>query len=375
MTKVSPVIEGGAYPAKAAVGEASPIRATVFREGHDAVNASVVLTDPDGQRDDRCRCSPTHPARLRLVARVASPAQPRGVDVPGRGLERPVGDLGAQRRDQDPGRHRRRTWSAPRARPCSTAPADAAQRPATTPTAALLRGAADEPGPAASRWRTGCAGRARRRGPRGDGARYGPRELVSPTPDYPVFVDRQAALFASWYEFFPRSEGARLRRGERDAGSPAPSTPPTSGSRRRRRWASTSSTCRRSTRSARTFRKGANNTLTPGPGDPGSPWAIGNVEGGHDAIHPDLGDFDAFDRFVAKAQVARPGDRAGLRAAGLPGPPVGHRAPGMVLPARRRLDRVRGEPAEEVPGHLPDQLRQRPGRHLRRVPADPASCG
>src|SRR4029450_13357910 len=46
--KVSPVIEGGAYPAKAVVGESIPIRATVFREGHDAVNASVVLTDPNG---------------------------------------------------------------------------------------------------------------------------------------------------------------------------------------------------------------------------------------------------------------------------------------------------------------------------------------
>ena len=42
VSKVSPVIEGGAYPAKATVGEAIPIRATVFREGHDAVNASVV---------------------------------------------------------------------------------------------------------------------------------------------------------------------------------------------------------------------------------------------------------------------------------------------------------------------------------------------
>ena len=40
----------------------------------------------------------------------------------------------------------------------------------------------------------------------------------------------------------------------------------------------------------------------PGPADPGSPWAIGAAEGGHDAIHPDLGDFDAFDRFVAKAK-------------------------------------------------------------------------
>ena len=39
--------------------------------------------------------------------------------------------------------------------------------------------------------------------------RFGPRELVSPTPDYPVYVDRKTALFSSWYEFFPRSEGAR----------------------------------------------------------------------------------------------------------------------------------------------------------------------
>ena len=48
VTKVSPVVEGGAYPAKAVVGESIPIRATVFREGHDAVHASVVLTDPSG---------------------------------------------------------------------------------------------------------------------------------------------------------------------------------------------------------------------------------------------------------------------------------------------------------------------------------------
>ena len=39
----------------------------------------------------------------------------------------------------------------------------------------------------------------------------------------------------------------------------------------------------------RSFRKGPNNTLNPGPADPGSPWAIGAAEGGHDAIHPDLG--------------------------------------------------------------------------------------
>ena len=131
--------------------------------------------------------------------------------------------------------------------------------------------------------------------------KYGPRELVSPTPDYPIYVDRRAALFASWYEFFPRSQGA-----EYDEETET--------------WKSgtfDSSHERLEAAAAMgfdvvyippihpigyEFRKGANNTLTPGPGDPGSPWAIGSKEGGHDAIHPDLGDFEAFDRFVAKAK-------------------------------------------------------------------------
>jgi starch synthase (maltosyl-transferring) len=51
----------------------------------------------------------------------------------------------------------------------------------------------------------------------------------------------------------------------------------------------------------RTHRKGPNNTLTAGPADPGSPWAIGSADGGHDAIHPDLGTFEDFDAFVTRA--------------------------------------------------------------------------
>jgi starch synthase (maltosyl-transferring) len=51
----------------------------------------------------------------------------------------------------------------------------------------------------------------------------------------------------------------------------------------------------------RAHRKGANNALTARPGEPGSPWAIGGVEGGHDAVHPDLGTLADFDRFVARA--------------------------------------------------------------------------
>jgi starch synthase (maltosyl-transferring) len=51
----------------------------------------------------------------------------------------------------------------------------------------------------------------------------------------------------------------------------------------------------------RVNRKGPNNTLTPGPDDPGSPWAIGSEDGGHDAVHPDLGTIEDFDAFVARA--------------------------------------------------------------------------
>ena len=69
------------------------------------------------------------------------------------------------------------------------------------------------------------------------------------------------------------------------------------------------------------------------------------------------------------------GGRARLRAAVRAGPPVGRRAPGVVHRPPRRHDRLRGEPAEEVPGHLPGQLRQRPGGHLRRVAAGGPATG
>src|SRR5712691_5343223 len=51
-----------------------------------------------------------------------------------------------------------------------------------------------------------------------------------------------------------------------------------------------------------TARKGPGNTLNAGPGDPGSPWAIGSAAGGHDAIHPDLGTLADFDDFVARTR-------------------------------------------------------------------------
>ncbi len=102
-------------------------------------------------------------------------------------------------------------------------------------------------------------------------------------------VERTAAQFSSWYELFPRSQsGAATRHGTFDdvikrlpaiaaMGFDTLYFPPIHpiGSK---------------------FRKGRNNSLTPGPDDPGSPYAIGSADGGHDAIHPQLGSFDDFQR-------------------------------------------------------------------------------
>ena len=113
-------------------------------------------------------------------------------------------------------------------------------------------------------------------------------------------MHRQRALYGSWYEFFPRSEGAHA---DRSTGAMVSGTLRTAA--------------RRLDAVARmgfdviylppvhpiglTARKGANNSLNAAPGDPGSPWAIGAAEGGHDAIHPDLGTIADFDAFVRRA--------------------------------------------------------------------------
>ena len=297
VTKVSPVIEGGAYPAKATVGEAVPIRATVFREGHDAVNASVVLTDSEGNE----RVEPMHPttplgfdwwtATVTLQTegpwtfRVEGWSDPWETWVHNAEIKIPAGiDV---------------ALVCAEGKELFNSSADRAQSDGDTAVATKLRAAAaslDSGEQVEDRLEIVLAPDVRE----AMGA-YGPRDLLSPSPDYPIFVDRKAALFGSWYEFFPRSEGAHW-------------------DEENSRWISGTfdSSHDRIEAAAQmgfdviyippihpigiSFRKGPNNTLAPGPADPGSPWAIGNSEGGHDAIHPDLGDWEAFDRFVAKVK-------------------------------------------------------------------------
>jgi starch synthase (maltosyl-transferring) len=103
----------------------------------------------------------------------------------------------------------------------------------------------------------------------------------------PLWVDRERALVGAWYELFPRSFGGLA--GTRHhlsyvagLGFDVLYLPPIHPI-------------------GRSHRKGPNNTLTAGPDDPGSPWAIGSEEGGHTAIHPDLGTFTDFEALVARA--------------------------------------------------------------------------
>ena len=121
--------------------------------------------------------------------------------------------------------------------------------------------------------------------------------------------------------------------------------------------ASTSSTCRRSTRSARTDRKGRNNTLPRAARTTrAARGRSARREGGHDAIHPELGTLDDFDRLVARARRARARGRARLRDPVLARPPVADGASRVVPAPARRHDQVRREPAQEVPGHRQRRL-------------------
>ena len=116
------------------------------------------------------------------------------------------------------------------------------------------------------------------------------------SPALPVIVDRRAAQFAAWYEFFPRSQGtvpgmhgtfadAAKRLPEiRSLGFDVVYLPPIHPI-------------------GHAFRKGKNNTLDVGPDDPGSPWAIGNETGGHMSVESALGTLEDFDRFVAAAKA------------------------------------------------------------------------
>ena len=108
---------------------------------------------------------------------------------------------------------------------------------------------------------------------------------------------------------------------------------------------------------------------------PARPYAIGSPDGGHDAIHPDLGDFDDFDASSPRRSGSAWRWRSTSPCSAAPDHPWVDDPPRVVHHPRRRHDRLRREPAEEVPGHLPAQLRQRPRRRPTPRCAGSSRCG
>jgi starch synthase (maltosyl-transferring) len=284
------------FTPKAFVGEVVPFGAVVFREGHDIVGARLEVETPVGEVTEY-PLSPTDDGtdrfrtlvqlgeqgvwRYRIRAygddyatweHVATIKIPAGLDVPVTLL------IGAELFE--------------------TASADASRHPddrlAFAEVATVLR---NETLPAAARLAAARTPAVRR------AIADRPFESIPTHSEWhDVLVERTTAGRGAWYEFFPRSIGAKknpdgsFRSGTfRSAAKRLPAVaamgfdvlylPPIHPI-------------------GRSFRKGPNNTLNAGPHDPGSPWAIGSAEGGHDAVHPDLGTISDFKYFLTAAKKA-----------------------------------------------------------------------
>ncbi len=293
---VVPEVGGGRYPSKAVVGEAVPVRATVWRDGHDAVAATVVFKRPgvrgsgsqvrmrpDGVGNDRWLAHVVPDAEGLWIYRVDAWSDPwatwrhtvEAKTAAGQDGTELANDLetGARLLDRV---GRRPTERANRA---LLAGAAAALRDDELPVQTRLAQALSTPIETIMTERP-------------------VREFVTKGKPHQVWVDRPKALFSAWYEMFPRSTGGRDETGQPVHGSFVTAAkeldriaamgfdvvylPPIHPI-------------------GEMHRKGSNNTVDAEPGDVGSPWAIGSQLGGHDAIHPELGTLAEFDAFVARA--------------------------------------------------------------------------
>ncbi len=297
-----PVIENGRLAAKATQNEPLPIRATVFREGHDAFAAEAVLIAPDGTEFSRTPMVDIAPGLDRYEAWVM-PNEPGAWSFRVDSWSDPYATWRHDATIKIDARVDVELMLEEGARLMERAIAGEAlcnptQQAADPRDAVILADAAthlrDTSRSPQQRLSAGISSRVRAY------FRANPlRDLIGASHSYPLEVARSRALVGSWYEIFPRSAGAFQR----------PDGTWVSGT--------LNAAARDLDRIAdmgfdvvyltpihpigTTNRKGKNNTLVAEPGDPGSPYGIGSDEGGHDAIHPDLGTFDDFDAFVARA--------------------------------------------------------------------------
>jgi starch synthase (maltosyl-transferring) len=291
---VSPVVSCRRYPSKAVVGEHVPVHATVWREGHDAVAATVAWRGPEDTAERATRMVPDGVGLDRWAAtivpdteglwtfRIDAWSDPwstwrHAVEVKVAAAQTPeelANDLEAGARLLD-----RAAKEANGTRDVLLSAAETL-RDVTRPLPARIAEALDEP---VHRYMT----------------EHPIRELLTQGQEHQIWVDRRRALFGSWYELFPRSTG-----GVDDSGKPLHGT-----------FRTAIGELDRIARMGfdvvylppihpigHVNRKGPNNSVISVPEDVGSPWAIGSAEGGHDAIHPRLGTLADFRAFVARTR-------------------------------------------------------------------------
>ncbi|MEV5454003.1 alpha-1,4-glucan--maltose-1-phosphate maltosyltransferase [Streptomyces sp. NPDC052535] len=285
---VRPVVQHGRRPAKAVTGESFEVSATVFREGHDAVAANVVLRDPRGRPGPWTPMRELAPGTDRWGATVTAGetglwsyaveawSDPVTTWRHHAGIKIPAGMDTDLVLEEGARLYERAAAEVP----------GRAERRALLAAVDALR---DEDRPAASRLAAALT-------PEVDAvlARHPLRDLVTSSEPLPLLVERERALYGAWYEFFPRSEGT-------------PDTPHGTFRTAARRLPAIAAMgfdvvyLPPIHPIGTTHRKGRNNTLSAIPDDVGVPWAIGSPEGGHDSIHPALGTLDDFDHFVREA--------------------------------------------------------------------------
>jgi len=286
ITHVGPALEDGRYPVKREVGDRLVVTADIFKEGHAVLGAAIAFRAQD---ESAWRESP-----MRLVDNDGWAGDfPLESNTRYQFTIEAWTDVFASWADETT---RRRAGSQPDLTSEILEGVELVHRSrasATGPDAAVLDDALarlESSGDQAAKLDVLLAPAVRevvsRRQERRDTTRFD-RELE-------VVVDRPRARFASWYELFPRSQSQMPGRhgtfedcikrlpDVRRMGFDVVYLPPIHPI-------------------GRTGRKGRNNALVAGPDDPGSPWAIGGPEGGHMAVHPQLGTLEDFRRLVAAA--------------------------------------------------------------------------
>jgi starch synthase (maltosyl-transferring) len=282
---VRPSVDAGAFPAKGAVGQALEVSADVFADGHDLVRAWFQATGPAGKPleqamsgglNDRWKGTFTPTEQGEWTFTVFGIVDDYGTWLRDLRLKLEAGQVVDVELEEGAALVRTREAQA----------ASAADRTAVQKLVAALAQKSTAASRLAAAEKPAAVELVRR---------LAPREKATSSGPWRVWVDRERAGFSAWYEMFPRSEGATAHRSGtlKAAAKRLPAIaamgfdvvyiPPVHPI-------------------GTTFRKGPNNTLDAGLEDPGSPWAIGGADGGHDALHPDLGTLKDWDAFVAAAR-------------------------------------------------------------------------